>query len=63
MYGVAGSAMAFIPGWLWHLSERRIRMASTSEELLDLFEERYGEQHEPYVQAKRTVLPSAASLL
>jgi hypothetical protein len=63
MYGVAGSAMAFLPGWLWHLSGRRIRMANTSEELLDLFEERYGKQHESYVQAKRTIPPSAASLL
>jgi hypothetical protein len=32
IYGVAGSALAVIPGWLWHLSQRRIRMASTSEE-------------------------------
>jgi hypothetical protein len=62
IYGAAGSAVALIPGLLWHLSQRRIRMASTSEELLDLFEERYGEQQEPDVQQKPAVLPSSLRL-
>ena len=34
-------AKAAIWDLLWHLSARRFRMASTSEELLDLFEKRY----------------------
>jgi hypothetical protein len=59
---VAGIAVAHIPGFLWHLSQRRIRMASTSEELLDLFEERYGEHQAPEVQQKPAVLPSVARL-
>lgn len=63
LYGAAGSAAAVIPGWLWHLSQRRIRMASTSEELLDLFEERYSEKQERKLQQKSAVMPSAASPL
>jgi hypothetical protein len=62
IYGVAGIAVAHIPGLLWNLSKRRIRMASTSEELLDLFEERYGEQQEPDAQQKPANLPSPARL-
>ena len=34
--------MALIPGLLWNLSARGFRMANSCEELLDLFEERYG---------------------
>lgn len=60
IYGVAGIAVAHIPGLLWNLSQRHIRMASTSEELLDLFEERYSEQQEPDVQQKPAVTPSPA---
>ena len=62
IYGVAGIAVAHIPDLLWNLSKRRIRMASTSEELLDLFEERYGEQQEPDAQQKPADLPSPVSL-
>jgi hypothetical protein len=60
IYGAAGSVVAHIPDLPSLLSQRRIRMASTSEELLDLFEERYSEQHELDIQQKPAVLPSAA---
>jgi hypothetical protein len=39
---ICGTAMALIPGLLWNLSARGFRMANSCEELLDLFEERYG---------------------
>jgi hypothetical protein len=61
IYGVAGIAVAHIPGLLWNLSQRHIRMASTSEELLDLFEARYSEQ-EPDLQQKPAVTLSPARL-
>jgi hypothetical protein len=38
----ASAAVALIPCLLRHLSTREFRMANSSEELLDLFEERYG---------------------
>jgi hypothetical protein len=38
----ASAAMALIPSLLRHLSTREFRMANSSEELLDLFEEGYG---------------------
>jgi hypothetical protein len=62
IYGVAGVAVAHIPGLLWNLSQRHIRMASTSEELLDLFEERYSEQQKPDLQQKPAATPSPATL-
>jgi hypothetical protein len=37
----AVAVVALIAGLLWRLSTRRFRMASTCEELLDLFEETY----------------------
>jgi hypothetical protein len=52
IYSAAGSAVAHIPDLLSLLSQRHIRMASTSEELLDLFEERYSEQQEPEYSTK-----------
>ena len=39
---ICGTAMALTPSLLWNLSARGFRMANTCEELLDLFEERYG---------------------
>jgi len=60
IYSAAGSAVAHIPDLLSLLSQRHIRMASTSEELLDLFEERYSEQQEPDIQQKPPVQPLAA---
>lgn len=39
---ICGTAMALIPSLLWNLSARGFRMANSCEELLDLFEERYG---------------------
>jgi hypothetical protein len=38
----ASAAVALIPGLLQHLPVQRFRMANSSEELLDLFEEKYG---------------------
>jgi hypothetical protein len=38
----ASAAVALIPGVLRHLPVQRFRMANSSEELLDLFEEKYG---------------------
>lgn len=38
----ARAAVALIPGLLRRLPARGFRMANSSEELLDLFEERYG---------------------
>jgi hypothetical protein len=42
----ASAAVALIPSILRHLSTREFRMANSSEELLDLFEERYGVSQE-----------------
>jgi hypothetical protein len=42
----AVAVVALIAGLLWHLSARRFRMASTCEELLDLFEETYSERED-----------------
>jgi hypothetical protein len=50
---------------LWQVSPRRFRMASTSEELLDLFEEKYAEQDEllPVTSANHEgKAPESASL-
>jgi hypothetical protein len=44
IYGAATTAMAVIADLLRQVSPRRFRMASTSEELLDLFEEKYAVQ-------------------
>jgi hypothetical protein len=44
IYCAATTAMAVIEDLLWQVSPRRFRMASTSEELLDLFEEKYAAQ-------------------
>ena len=41
IYRLAAAVGTLIAGLLWHLSAPRFRMASTSEELLDLFEETY----------------------
>lgn len=38
----ARAAVALIPDLLWRLPAQGLRMANSSEELLDLFEERYG---------------------
>jgi hypothetical protein len=46
IYGAATTGMAVIGDLLWQVSPRRFRMASTSEELLDLFEEKYAVQDE-----------------
>jgi len=40
IYGAAAAAVALLVALLWYLSARRFRMASTSQELLDLFEVR-----------------------
>lgn len=40
IYAVAATFVALLAALLWYLSARRFRMASTSQELLDLFEER-----------------------
>jgi hypothetical protein len=40
IYAVAATFVALLPALLWYLSARRFRMTSTSQELLDLFEER-----------------------
>jgi hypothetical protein len=42
----AVAVVALIADLLWHLSARRFRMASTCEELLDLFEETYSERED-----------------
>jgi hypothetical protein len=42
----ACAAVALIPGLLRRLPAQGFRMANSSEELLDLFEERYGVQGE-----------------
>jgi len=39
-YGTAAAMVALLAALLWYLSARRFRMASTSQELLDLFEDR-----------------------
>jgi hypothetical protein len=46
IYGAATTVMAVTADLLWQVSPRRFRMASTSEELLDLFEEKYAVQDE-----------------
>jgi hypothetical protein len=46
IYGAATTLMAVTANLLWQVSLRRFRMASTSEELLDLFEEKYAVQDE-----------------
>jgi hypothetical protein len=46
IYGAASIVMAVIADLLWQVSPQRFRMASTSEELLDLFEEKYAVQDE-----------------
>ena len=40
IYAAAAAVVAVSAALLWYLSARRFRMASTSQELLDLFEER-----------------------
>ena len=40
LYGTAAAVVALLAALLWYLSARRFRMASTSQELLDLFEDR-----------------------
>jgi hypothetical protein len=42
----ARAAVALIPGLLRHLPSQGFRMPNSCEELLDLFEERYGVTHE-----------------
>ena len=42
----ARAAVALIPGFLRRLPAQGLRMANSSEELLDFFEERYGVKHE-----------------
>ena len=42
----ARAAVALIPDLLRRLPAQGLRMANSSEELLDLFEERYGVTHE-----------------
>jgi hypothetical protein len=46
IYRAATTVMAVTADLLWQVSPRRFRMASTSEELLDLFEEKYAMQDE-----------------
>jgi hypothetical protein len=40
IYGTAAAVVALLAALLWYLSARRFRMASTSQELLDFFEDR-----------------------
>jgi hypothetical protein len=56
-------ARAGVRDLLWHLSARRFRMASTSEELLDLFEEAYAVPDErlPVTSSDREDKPSDSS--
>ena len=44
IYCAATTVLAVIEDLLWQVSPRRFRMASTCEELLDLFEEKYAAQ-------------------
>lgn len=39
MYGAAAAVVVLLAALLWYLSARRFRMASTSQELLDFFED------------------------
>jgi len=40
IYGAAAAVLALPAALLWYLSAQRFRMASTGQELLDLFEDR-----------------------
>jgi hypothetical protein len=53
---ICGTAMALIPNLLWNLSARGFRMANSCEELLDLFEERYGMPQERDAREESTGL-------
>jgi hypothetical protein len=55
----ASAAVALIPSLLRHLPVQGFRMANSSEELLDLFEERYGVSQEGAVE---TVSDASSSL-
>jgi hypothetical protein len=51
IYAAAAAVVALLAALLWYLSARRFRMASTSEELLDLFEDRQATLEEHAIPA------------